>query len=252
MVVVTVIRNLTTEPISAGQRMAIYERSKTAGGIHPELDPLLRDEARECLLEKRSRLRSYRLGSAGPERTRLDHGEIDIFFEVLARPPRLIIVGCGHIAVPLARVAGLLEFEIVVIDDRPEFANRERFPNAREIHVGPYQSTLTGVPVDGDTYIVLVTRGHVHDQACLEVVLDAGVAYIGMIGSRRRVRTVLEHAEARGHDVDLLRRVHAPIGLDISAQTPAEIAVAVMAEIIKVRRGGRAASLSVGEAVHAR
>jgi len=119
---------------------------------------------------------------------------------------------------------------------------------------GPYNPGLTAarVPVDADTFIVLVTRGHVHDQACLEEVLYSGAAYIGMIGSRRRVRTVIEHAEARGYDGNLLRRVHAPIGLDLAAQTPGEIAVAIMAEIVNVRRGGHASSLARGAKTHVR
>jgi xanthine dehydrogenase accessory factor len=92
-----------------------------------------------------------------------------------------------------------------------------------------------------------VTRGHVHDQACLEEILDGPAAYIGMIGSRRRVQTVMAHAKEAGHDPELLKRVHAPVGLDINAHTPAEIALSIMAEIVNVRRGGRAPSMAMGK-----
>ena len=117
-------------------------------------------------------------------------------------------------------------------------ATRERFPDAQDLLVGPYRETVRGLQMDEDTYVVLVTRGHVHDQACLEEVAATEARYVGMIGSKRRVRTVLEHATANGVDPSALQRVRAPIGLDIGARTPAEIAIAIMAEIINVRRQG--------------
>jgi xanthine dehydrogenase accessory factor len=103
--------------------------------------------------------------------------------------------------------------------------------------MGPYRETVASLSVDRDTFVVLVTRGHVHDLACLEEVISSPAAYIGMIGSQRRVRTVIAHAREKGFDPALLQRLHAPIGLDIGAQSPAEIAVAIAAEMIGVRRG---------------
>ncbi len=246
-VIATVVTNRSAEPVTPGSRLFVHESGDTLGLIHPDLDAVLATDARRSLEEKRSRMRSYRFGGAGVEHVGMEGGDVDVFFEVLSRPPRLVIVGAGHIAVPLARIAGLLDFEVIVLDDRPEYANRERFPDADDIHVGPYRETLAGVPINSDTHIVLVTRGHVHDQACLEQVLDSPAAYIGMIGSKRRVRTVMRHAKEAGHDVAKLQRVYAPIGLDLGSQTPAEIAVAIMAEIINVRRGGKVASLALGD-----
>jgi xanthine dehydrogenase accessory factor len=232
-------------PLAA--RLFVGEKGEVEGTIHPDLDPLLIEDARLSLHEKRSRVRSYRFTEGGAEYVGIQGGEADVFFEVLARPPKLVVVGAGHIALPLARMAKLLDFEVTVLDDRPEYANRERFPDADQILVGPYRQKLAGVPLDSDTYIVLVTRGHVHDQACLEQVLDSPAAYIGMIGSKRRVRTVMQHARESGHEVEKLQRVYAPIGLDIHAKTPAEIALAIMAEIVNVRRRGRAPSLALQE-----
>ncbi|MGH2448788.1 MAG: XdhC family protein, partial [Chloroflexota bacterium] len=126
-------------------------------------------------------------------------------------------------------------------------ASAERFPSADQILLGPYRETIAGIETDSDSYIVLVTRGHVHDQACLEHALGTAAAYIGMIGSRRRVRTVMSHLRDAGYPAERLEAVHAPVGLDIGAQTPAEIALAVMAEIVNVRRGGKATSLMLGE-----
>jgi xanthine dehydrogenase accessory factor len=124
------------------------------------------------------------------------------------------------------------------------FANEERFPEADEVIAAPFGETLAGFPLDDQTYVVLMTRGHAHDLECLVEVIDRPAAYIGMIGSRRRVRGVLDMVGERGVSEKLLARVHAPIGLDIGALTPEEIALSVMAEVVKARRGGTGRSLS--------
>jgi xanthine dehydrogenase accessory factor len=167
-----------------------------------------------------------------------------MFIEVLVAPPTLFIAGAGHIAVPLARMGAMLGFRVVVLDDRPTFANEERFPEAGEVIAASFGETLASYPLDGHTYVVLMTRGHAHDLECLTEVIDKPVAYLGMIGSRRRVRGVLELVKEKGHADELLARVHAPIGLDIGALTPEEIALSVMAEVVKARRGGTGRSLS--------
>jgi xanthine dehydrogenase accessory factor len=243
-VVVTVVSG-ETESARPGDRMVVYEGGSSSGGIDRRLDPLLVDQALQTLAERRSRSRSY--DAHGPEATDVgvEGGQIDVYFEVLALPPKLIIVGAGHIAAPLATIGKLLDFEVSVLDDRSEYANRGRFPTVDHILVGPYRETVASLAVDRDTYIVLVTRGHVHDLACLEEVIDSPAAYIGMIGSKRRVRTVVKRARENGVDEENLRRLHAPIGLDIGAQTPSEIATAIAAEIVSVRRGHRALSLSL-------
>jgi xanthine dehydrogenase accessory factor len=167
-----------------------------------------------------------------------------IFIEVLVTPPTLFIAGGGHIAMPLARMGAMLGFRVVVLDDRPAFANEERFPEADEVIAGPFAETLAGYLLDGQTYVVLMTRGHAHDLECLTEVIDKPVAYLGMIGSRRRVKGVLELVKEKGHADEFLARVHAPIGLDIGSLTPEEIALSVIAEVVKVRRGGTGRSLS--------
>lgn len=170
---------------------------------------------------------------------RLEGDQVHIFVEVHRPPPKLVIVGAGHIAVPLARIAAVNDYRVHVVDDRPSLVTRERFPEAEDLHVGPLPDVLRDVPVDEDTFIVLVTRGHQLDVACLLELLDKPWAYLGMIGSRRRVRAVFELLQReKGVPAEALARVHAPIGLDIGAETPAEIATAIMAEIILVRRGG--------------
>ncbi len=246
-ILVTVVDNRSPWPVAPGSRSLIFEAAPAQGTFWPALDRIVAVDARNALVEKRSLLRSYTIHDDGVEQARLGEGNFDVFFEVLTLPPRLIIVGAGHIAHPLARIAKLLEFEVMVLDDRAAYANRERFPDADQIVVGPYRETLSTMAVHTDTAIVLVTRGHVHDQACLEEVLESPAAYIGMIGSKRRVRTVVQRTLDSGHSAEKLRRVYAPIGLDIHAETPGEIAVAIMAEIVNVRRGGDASSLASRE-----
>ena len=168
-----------------------------------------------------------------------------VFVEVQRRAPELLIVGAGHIAMPLAQIAGLCDFSVTVLDDRPSFANQARFPTARQVIAAPLRETVRDLPMDADTFIVLVTRGHSHDVECLLEVLDRPVAYIGMIGSQRRVDAVFELLETEmGIDPAKFDRVYAPIGIAIGARTPAEIAVCITAEMINVLRGGPAVSIS--------
>lgn len=180
-------------------------------------------------------------------------GTVSLFVDVQKRPPHLIVVGAGHIAVPLAATAKLCEFQVTVLDDRPQFANRARFPTADTVIAGPFRAELDRLrqgkaAFDNDTYIVLVTRGHQYDVESLLEVLDDPLAYIGMIGSRRRIRAVFELLEKeQGIPPAKFDRVYAPIGLNIGAITPAEIAVCIMAEIINVMRGGPA--LGMGEEI---
>jgi len=200
-----------------------------------ELESQALADGREALSVGRSRLFEYE-SAAGTAR---------VFVEVQQRPPTLLIVGAGHIAVPLCRLGKLLGFRVVVLDDRPAFANPARFPEADQVIVDYFRPAMRRFPIDPFTYIVLVTRGHQHDVDCLLEVLDSPAAYIGMVGSKRRVRAVFQLlAEEQGILPEKFDRVYSPIGLDIGAETPEEIAVAIAAEIVKVRRGGTGLSLS--------
>jgi xanthine dehydrogenase accessory factor len=172
-------------------------------------------------------------------------GKLEVFFEVMPAPPKLIVVGAGHIAVPLVKIAKVLDFHVTVIDDRLLYANRERFPDADEVLVGDMARTLREMTLTPSCYIVLITRGHAYDEPCLRVVLPTQAKYIGMIGSRRRIKACFQRfRDEEKISEELLERVHAPIGLDIATETPAEIALSILGEVIKVRRGGGAASLS--------
>jgi xanthine dehydrogenase accessory factor len=178
-------------------------------------------------------------------------GEAGVFLEVIAPPEEVVIVGAGHIAVPLARMAKSMDFEVTVLDDRSAFANRLRFPEADRVIAASIEKTLAELPVGPHTYLVLVTRGHTLDQAALLRVIDRPAAYIGMIGSKRRVRAVFDHLRRMGVPEAHIRKVYAPIGLSIGAETPAEIAVSILAEIVAVRRSSRSRRHSVHMALAA-
>ena len=168
-----------------------------------------------------------------------------VFVDVQTGVQTLLIVGAGHIAQPLCRLGAQLGFHTVVVDDRWAFANRERFPDAADVRVGPFEEVLNSLPIDPRTYVVVVTRGHVWDEASVKAVLPKNPAYVGMIGSRRRSKRTLERLVEQGFRAADVARVHTPLGLDIGAETPAEIAVAIAAEIVRARRRGPSDTVSL-------
>lgn len=175
-----------------------------------------------------------------------------LYVEVHRPPEQLIIVGAGHIAVPLAHLGALLDFAVTVLDDRQEFASTERFDDDVVVIRSDFDTDpFAGVRIDEDSYIALVTRGHRWDFDCLRrlVALEVRPRYIGMIGSRRRVRAALHALIEAGTPRAVLASIRAPIGLELQAETPAEIAVAIAAEMIAVRRGAEAGSISTRERV---
>jgi xanthine dehydrogenase accessory factor len=162
-------------------------------------------------------------------------GQNGYLIEVIAPPPHLYIYGAGHISQYISKMAKLVDFHVTVIDDRSQFANHDRFPEADEIVVEEFREVFEKVrPIPGG-YVVIVTRGHKHDAGVLEEVLQRPPQYVGMIGSKRKVKIIYDDLAAKGVDGGLLRAVHAPIGVDIDAETPQEIAVSIVAELIKVR-----------------
>jgi xanthine dehydrogenase accessory factor len=159
-------------------------------------------------------------------------GEAEVFLEVYGRESHLLIVGAGHIGQKLCEMARLLDFRVTVLDERPEMVSRDRFPGASELVCAPPAEASRRVTIRPTTAVVIVTHGHVHDKAALAAVLASPARYIGMIGSKAKVRAVLEQLLAEGVDRALLERVHAPIGLDLGGQSPAEIALSILAEIV--------------------
>lgn len=158
------------------------------------------------------------------------------FVEPTFLPGTVFLFGAGHVSRPVAELAALVDFQVVVLDDRAEFANQERFPKADKIKViSSFHQSFDGLEIDRDSYLVIVTRGHLHDKTVLEQALGTQAGYIGMIGSKRKRDLVYGELLAKGFSSDDIKRVYAPIGLDIGADTPEEIAVSIVAELIKVR-----------------
>ena len=163
-----------------------------------------------------------------------------ILFEILRPQPCLLICGAGHIGRALTQIGQILGFRAVVIDDRAEFASRAYFPDPQvELRAQPFEEAVQQVRVTDNTSIIIVTRGHKHDEDCLRLLLDSPAQYIGMIGSRRRVAVVIEKLQGEGFSKEQLGRIYAPIGLDIGARTPEEIALTILAEIILIRNRGK-------------
>jgi xanthine dehydrogenase accessory factor len=173
-----------------------------------------------------------------------DDPAFEVYVEPYAPPAEVVICGAGHIAIPLASMAKFAGFRVTVVDDRALYANATRFPTADTILAEPFEEALARTRITPLTAIVLITRGHKYDWDCLRAVIDSRAFYLGMIGSQRRVRAALLGLEREGVTADRLARVSAPIGLDIGSETPEEIAVAILAEIIMARRGGTGRPLS--------
>jgi xanthine dehydrogenase accessory factor len=166
----------------------------------------------------------------------------EFFLDPLGQGLELVIAGAGHIARPLCSMASLCGYSVVVIDDRPEYAREESFPEGKVV-CRPFEQFFADYPVHRGSHVVLVTRGHKYDELCLRQLLGKRPAYLGMIGSRRRTRAVLEELAGEGVDRVWLNQIFAPVGLAIGALTPEEIAVSILAEMILLRRGGKGGSL---------
>lgn len=166
-------------------------------------------------------------------------GQATLYAEAHRRPGRLFVVGAGHIGLALARVAELVGFPLVVLDDREEFVDDDRFPDSAAVHRMDFASPFVDVTPGPADFVVLVTRAHKYDYDCLLALLDGRTSprYIGMVGSRRRVRAAFRQLLEHGIHRDRLASIHAPIGVEIGADTPEEIALSIAAELVAVRRG---------------
>lgn len=237
-VLATVVETQDNGWVEPGEKWLVCDGKIKLGTIrHEEFLQAILKEAEARLREEKSKIVPLEIPAAG--------GKIEVFFEVMPAAPKLIVLGAGHIAVPLAKFAKVLDFHVTVIDDRLLFANRERFPEADEVLVGDMAETIKKLPITSSTYIVLVTRGHKYDEPCLREVIHGPAKYIGMIGSKRRVKACFQRFKDEEKIAEeVIQRVYAPIGLDINTETPEEIALSILAEIVKVRRGGKAQSLS--------
>ena len=207
----------------------------TVGGGCVESD--VRKGAMEVIRDEKPRTFTFNLDRRPDDDTGLVcGGSLQVFIEPVIPSPRLYIFGGGHVGLNVHKVAILAGFETVIVDDRELYANRERFPEATEIHSGNMEEIMQRIAPNESSYIVIVTRGHRYDMNVLRWAIDTPAHYIGMIGSGRKVAGVFEQLQAEGVAKEGFQRVFAPIGLDIAAVTPEEIAISIVAELIADRR----------------
>jgi xanthine dehydrogenase accessory factor len=204
------------------------------GGMDVAVTPLIEKNQAEPIRRILADLAAGR-DARVPLRVRTDAGWVEYAVRVEAEP-QLVIAGAGHVGAQLARLAVELEFDVTVIDDRADFANSDRLPPPIKPLVGDIEQSLRAHPVDRDTYVVIVTRGHNHDEQALFAVIDSPARYLGMIGSRRKIKLIFDDLQAAGVSADRLARVHAPIGIPINSVTVPEIALSIAAQLVAVRR----------------
>ena len=193
--------------------------------------------AREVMANEKPRTMTFNLNQDPKYDTGLVcGGTLDIFIEPILPAALLYLFGAGHVALNLSKAASRVGFDVTVIDDREAYANRERFPEASEVLAEDFDSAMARLAPSESSYIVIVTRGHRDDMRCLRWAVQTSARYIGMIGSKRKTLTIFRELTREGLAPELFERVHAPVGLDIGAVTPEEIAVAITAELIAIRR----------------
>lgn len=234
----TLVRVEGSTPRELGSKMLVYADGQIAGTIGGgAMEASVIEAAIQALACGEPRLLQYELRDPAEGDLGICGGEAEVFVDVIAPRPTLLVVGGGHVAIPVAEMGHRCGFRVIVLDDRPDMVNEARFPHAEERLVGDIVAQLGQLELTPQWHVVIVTRGHAYDLEALRAVVSSEAAYVGMIGSRRKVRTTFERLIADGVPQSLLERVNAPIGLDIGAQTPAEIAVSILAEIIWLRKG---------------
>lgn len=235
--IVSITKSSGSTPRQIGTTMGVFEDRSIVGTIGGgALENRVMDLALDAIEKGESIAHHLPLDSEGIKM--VCGGDVDIFIDVFKKRPRLLISGGGHVGYELYRAASLLDFDIIVFDDREEFLNEERFPLAKELILGPMHENLKKYKMDEDTYIVIVTRGHSLDQECLEAVVGTKVKYIGAMGSKRKVIIMMDNLKESGYSNEELNKIYAPIGLDIATNKPSEIAISILGEILQIKNEG--------------
>ncbi len=219
--------------------MIIREDSSLVGSIGGgNVEQAVQEKALAVMKSGEPQMMHLDLTGSGEEAWMICGGQLDVFLEPILPAETLYLFGAGHLSQSTAAVAKMLGLRVVVIDPRPEHNNNERFPNADSLVVEEYDIAFSKLNVDENSYIVIYTPGHVSDEKCLQFAVGTAAKYVGMIGSKKKVKEIKERLHKKGVSQQQLDGVHAPIGLEINAQTPEEIAVSILAELTKVRRSG--------------
>src|SRR5207344_3185382 len=236
---VTIVSTTGSTPQRVGAKMLVFADGRivgTIGGGCYENDAFWK--AKEAITNRRPELVHYELSDDFAQETGLIcGGQMDVYIEPIEPSPELYVIGAGHVGFHLANLAHEVGFRVHIVDDREKFANRGRFPHAVEIVTDDIPGWLGRTPLPPHVYVVVVTRGHTNDLDAMRALAPRDLRYLGLIGSRAKVARIYDALLEEGMAPDLLTRVHAPIGLDIGAVTPQEIAVSILAELIAVKHG---------------
>ena len=236
---VTIVATHGSTPQRIGAKMLVFADGRTVGTIGGgcyENDAFWK--AREAITARQPQLVHYELSDDFAQETGLIcGGQMDVYIEPIEPSPELYVIGAGHVGTELANLAQAVGFEVHVVDDREKFANRERFPKAAEVVAEDIPTWIAQKALAPHAYVVIVTRGHTNDLEALRALAPRELRYLGLIGSRAKVARIYDALAADGVPAEQLKRVHAPIGLDIGAVTPQEIAVSILAELIAVKHG---------------
>ncbi|MDX6611073.1 MAG: xanthine dehydrogenase accessory factor [Blastocatellia bacterium] len=238
-----VLATIVAAPENVGAKLLLTSDGSLVGKLEPDelRDAIQRQAA--VFLDSGKDASTLSLAEFAPE---VGSREARVLFERIELEPRLVICGAGHVGASLARLAALLHYRVTLIDDRAEFITREAFPDERIelVPAGGWKESLSAAVGTGRSIsIAIVTRGHKEDEECLRAVMSSAPDYVGLIGSKRRTRFVLEKLRAEGFSAEALDKVRAPIGLDIGAVSPEEVALAILAEIVANRHGGTGSPL---------
>jgi xanthine dehydrogenase accessory factor len=233
----TIVASRGSTPRHTGSKMLVYPDRRLLGSVGGgQMEELVIREALEAMRDEKPRLVKYNLSDPGDGDPGVCGGQLEIFVEPIVPKPAVIIVGAGHVGKAVAHLAKWLGFRVAISDDRVELCSPELVPDADEFYPGPLAELPQNLQIDSNTYLILATRSVDIDVPGLPALLETPAAYIGVIGSRRRWETTRKQLIEAGIDEDNLKRVRSPMGLEIAAETPEEIAVSIMAEIIQLRR----------------
>ena len=235
----TVVRARGSVPRHPGAKMIVYPDGRILGTVGGgQLESRVIEEAQAALRDNQPRLLHYRLVDLQVGDPGVCGGEMEVFVEPIKPQPTVVVIGAGHVGRAVTHLAKWLGFRVIVSDDRPEHATPDWAPEADEYIAAPMADLPARIPINGQTYLVLTTRGMPVDVPGLPALLQTSAAYIGIIGSRRRWATTLKQLRETGLPAEGLARVHAPMGLELNAETPEEIALSILSEIVMLRRGG--------------
>lgn len=245
VVVATVVKTIGAAPCGVGSKVMVRADGSIYGSLAgPHTDGKVTEEALHALHEGKSYMTHIHLDADQGEAVGSCGATLEVFFEVLRSESRLIIAGAGYVAQALARLATNLDFRIVVVDDRRDLADPQSFGTNVQLTFGDVPQTIRELEPDESSWIVIVTRGHHLDKDALQAALETRATYVGMIGSPSKVKHIFKDLLKAGIPADRLAQVHAPIGLDLGAETPDEIALSIAAEIVMLRKNGTGAPLN--------